>query len=343
MAPSTHAAAVVTEKGDIELRTLAIPKPDDGEVLVKVIATALNPADWKSAKLWTKPGVVAGNDFAGVVDELGPGAAKATGLKVGDRVATFATGGAYAEYVVAKAHFCIALPETWTFEQGAQLGIAIYTTFQTLYQSHDLPTPLAPTSESIPLLVYGASSAVGLYVVQVAKAAGLKVYALCSPKNFELVKSFGADEVYDYRDKEASNKIKAASGGKIQAVVDTIGEYGSVQIIVPAMSSEGGKIATIWPYSKEDKVVLGSRYKEEHSLAYDLIVDRPDAPSHLGDAAKYAKLATQLLASGILKPIPIRIWDNGLEGINAAMQYMMDGKVSGEKIVFRITDTPGLA
>lgn len=165
------------------------------------------------------------------------------------------------------------LPDTWSFEQAAQLGIAIYTTFQTLYQSHDLPSPLAATTEDIPLLVYGASSAVGLYVLQVAKAAGLKTYALCSPKNCDLVKSFGADEVYDYRDPDASKKIKAASGGKIQAAVDTISEHGSVNIIVTALSPEGGKIATILPYSDADKAVLGSKYVEEFSLAYDLITD----------------------------------------------------------------------
>lgn len=286
--------------------------------------------------------------------------------------------GAYAEYVAAKAHFLISLPESWTFEQAAQLGIAIYTTFQTLYESHDLPTPGAAVSESIPLLVYGASSAVGLYVLQVAKAAGLKTYALCSPKNFDLVKSYGADEVYDYRDADASKKIKAASGGKIQAAVDTISEHGSVNIIVPALSSEGGKIATILWYSDADKAVLGSKYEATLSLAYDLLVDvsrriyeltiwyanvhwqRPNAPSRLGDAPKYAKLATQLLASGKVKPTPIRIWEKGLLGINEAFQYMIDGKVgsgnlpihacshrpeqvSGEKIIFRIADTPGLA
>ncbi|VDB90623.1 unnamed protein product [Peniophora sp. CBMAI 1063] len=345
MAPSTHTAAVVTEEKTVEVKKVAVPTPGEGEVLVKVVAAALNPTDWKTAKIHTKPGSVSGCDFAGIVEELGPGAA---GVKVGDRVATFVAGGrspngAYAEYVAAKAHFLIHLPDSWTFEQGAQLGIAIYTTFQTLYQSHDLPTPLAVTSESTPLLVYGASSAVGLYVLQVAKAAGLKTYALCSPKNFDLVKAFGADETFDRNDPEASNKIKTASDGKIQVAVDTISEHDSVKTIVNALSSEGGKVATILPYADKDRAVLGSKYTAEFSLAYDLIVDRPNAPSRLGDAAGYAKLATQLLASGKVKPTPIRVWEKGLEGVDDAMEYMKAGKVSGEKIIFRIADTPGLS
>lgn len=206
--------------------------------------------------------------------------------------------------------------------------------------------PLAATSENIPLLVYGASSAVGLYVVQIAKAAGMKIFALCSPKNFELVKSFGADEVFDYRDKEVGEKIKAASGGKIQAAVDAISEHGSVKIIVSALSSDGGKISNILPYDKDAEEVLGSKYTATFSHACDLIVDvsgytltscdrfaygspqRPDAPSRQGDAPKYAKLATQLLASGKVKPTPIRVWEKGLERINEAWQYMFDGKAS---------------
>ncbi|KZV68034.1 dehydrogenase [Peniophora sp. CONT] len=354
MAPSTHFAAVINRKGDVEVKKIAVPKAGEGEVLVKVVAAALNPTDWKSAK---KSGcdfadeveelTVSGCDFAGVVEELGPGL-EAADIKVGDRVATCVPGartpnGAFAEYVTAKARSCILVPESWTFEQGAQLPVAVFTTFQTLYQSHGLRIPLEVTSESIPLLVYGASTSVGLYVLQVAKASNFKTYALCSPKNFDLVKSFGADAVYDYRDPEAANKIRAASDGKIQAAIDTISEHGSAKIIVSALSSEGGKIATLLPYSEEDKAVLGSKYTEAFSLAYDVVVDRAGAPSRLGDTPGYVKLASQLLASGKVRPTPIRVWENGLEGINDAMQYMMDGKVSGEKIIFRIADTPGLA
>ena len=123
------------------------------------------------------------------------------------------------------------------------------------------------------MLVYGASSAVGLYVLQLAKASGVKTYALCSQKNFDLTKSFGADQVFNYHEDMAGDRIRFASGGKIQIAVDTIGEHGSVNIVVSAMSPEGGRIATIWPYSEVDRVVLGSKYVDVHSLAYDLVVD----------------------------------------------------------------------
>ncbi|KZV63569.1 zinc-binding oxidoreductase ToxD [Peniophora sp. CONT] len=356
MTPSIHTAAVISKSGNLELKKVEVPKAGEGEVLVKVVVAALNPTDWKSAKGklgQSKPGAVSGCDFAGIVEELGPGT-EASGLKVGERVAAFACGGGYdsgrpvngsfAEYTVATAHFCIPLPDSWTFEQGAQIGVAIYTACQTLYQSLGLPAPFSEgTPTSLPLLVYGASSAVGLYVLQIAKATGFQIFAVCSPKNYDLVKSLGADSTYDYRDPEVSQRIKDASGGKIQFAVDAISEHDSARIIVGALSSDGGKIATVLPYNEEAKNALGPNLTQELSVAYDLIVDRPGAPSRLSDAPKYCKLAARLLAEDKIKPMPTRVWEKGLEGINEAMQYMIDGKVSGEKIVFCIADTPGLA
>ena len=142
-----------------------------------------------------------------------------------------------------------------------------------MYQSLGLPTPYEEPSKDLPLLVYGASSAVGLYVLQIAKASGWKVFAVCSPKNFDLVKSLGADATFDYRDPQVSSKIRDASEGKIQLAVDAISEHASAKIIVGALSSEGGKIATVLPYSEDAKAALGPKVTQELSVAYDLIID----------------------------------------------------------------------
>lgn len=96
MAPSTHTAAVVTDNGEVEVKKIAVPNVGEGEVLVKVFAAALNPTDCestvvvkivifslspgKTVRWWTTPGSVSGFDFAGVIEELGPGA-EATGVK----------------------------------------------------------------------------------------------------------------------------------------------------------------------------------------------------------------------------------------------------------------------
>ncbi|KAI0028448.1 dehydrogenase [Vararia minispora EC-137] len=349
MSPTKHFAAIIVEGGGaVELEEIDVPKPGKNEVLVKVVAAALNPTDWKSARPAERAGNVSGCDFAGVVEELGPGAG--VYRQIGDRVTTCVYGarsanGAYAQYVVAKADFCIGIPDSWSFEEAAQLPIAVYTTAQCLYQSlrfNILPEPAAP--EPLPILVYGSSSSVGNFVIQFAKHGRFEVHATCSPKNFDLVRGFGADKVYDYKDPEAPQKIREATGGKLKYAVDTISEHGSDKFISGALSDEGGKIACILPYSGTPRANI----EPILSLAYDLVVDgfpaqRPDTGvSYIADGPKYAKLVTDLLAQGKLKPAPVLVMPKGLASVNDGFKYMIDGKVSGQKVIFRIADTPGL-
>jgi NADPH:quinone reductase-like Zn-dependent oxidoreductase len=180
------------------------------------------------------------------------------------------TNGAYAQYVVAKADTCITIPDSWSFEDAAQLSVALYTASQTLYQSLRLPLlPARAAPKPTPILVYGASSSVGSYAVQLAKLGGLTVHATCSPRNFELVRGFGADEVYDYRDPEAPKKIKDATGGKLKLAVDAISELGSDKFISDAFADEGGKVACIQRYTSTPR----ENIEPINSGAPDLIVD----------------------------------------------------------------------
>lgn len=103
-------------------------------------------------------------------------------------------------------------------------------------------------------------------MIQFAKLSGLHVVTTASPKNFDLVKSFGADEVFDYRDPEVSKKIRESTGNKLTKAVDCVSEKGTVGFISEALSeSEGGTTA----------VILGNESPRENvkvvpSLAYDL-------------------------------------------------------------------------
>lgn len=147
--------------------------------------------------------------------------------------------------------------------------MAPLTACQCLWDSlPGLPTPLSPSTSSTPeaILVWGGASSVGNYVIQFAKLSGLRVITTASPKNFDLLKSFGADEVYDYRDPEVSKKIRESTGNKLTKAVDCVSEKGTVGFISEALSeSEGGTIA----------VILGNESPRENvkvvpSLAYDL-------------------------------------------------------------------------
>lgn len=174
------------------------PTPGMGDVLVDVRASSLNPLDWKlrggilaliTGRRLPKP---LGSDFSGVVRALGPGV---TGFAVGDRVygsAAIMLGkpGAHAERVVAAAKNIRELPDGWTFEQGAALPVAGLTALVGLRRCGDL--------HGKTVLVNGATGGVGHLAVQIAKARGAQVVAVCSARNAALARALGADEVLDY-------------------------------------------------------------------------------------------------------------------------------------------------
>lgn len=117
-----------------------------------------------------------GDDIAGTVHAVGEGV---TDFKVGDRVAAFhemlSPHGSWAEYAVSWEHTTFRLPDKTSFEEGAALPLAILTAVVGLYSSIklDLPQPWSPATKPTPLLIYGASSAVGYYVLQLAIKSNL--------------------------------------------------------------------------------------------------------------------------------------------------------------------------
>lgn len=163
--------------------------------------------------------------------------------------------GSFAEYVVADGALAIRLPTSWTFEDAAQLGVASITTALSLYHDQKLSTPLEPASSPIDILVWGGSTSVGQFVVQCSRQANLRVIATCSPKNFELVKSLGANEVLDYRDAETSVKIRELTSGKLRNVVDCYAEGDTGEKIERAIGDEGGLVTVLVPYESKRKDV----------------------------------------------------------------------------------------
>ncbi|TFY70232.1 hypothetical protein EVG20_g2769 [Dentipellis fragilis] len=347
MAPTKMKAAVIGEDGKISLQEVDVPKLGPGQILVKVQAAAQNPTDWKSAFGGKRAGAVVGCDYTGVVEEVGPDVP--AGLwKIGERVAGMVHGstypnGSFAEYTAAPAEVAVRVPDKWSVDDAAQLGVAPLTAIQTLWQSHDdLPTPFEPTSTPFPILVYGGSTSVGQYVVQFAKLSGLRVFATASPKNFDLVKSLGADEVFDYHDPEVGKKIKAATGGKLKHAVDTISEKGSPKIISEALSDEGGRVAIILPYEAPRpgvNVAFTIAYQllgKSYEFPYKYVED----PDQTLRGKKYAKLLSEIIAKFDVKANPLLILPNGLASVAEGLQLQHDNKVSGHKITYRIADTP---
>ncbi len=176
------------------------PMPGPGEVLVRVRATSINPYDWHhmrgepfaarfmSGGLGRRPHPILGCDVAGEVAALGPGVG---GLRPGDAVYGLIRHGAFAEYVCAPAENLVAKPAALSFEQAAAVPMAGATARVALHENFAVAAGRR-------VLVNGASGGVGTFVVQLARAAGAEVAAVCSGRNAELVRSLGATEVFDY-------------------------------------------------------------------------------------------------------------------------------------------------
>ena len=180
---------------------IAPPAIGSDGVLISVLASSINPIDWKlaSGKLRmvmpvSRP-ATPGFDVVGTVVELG---SAVTGFAVGQRVVARiaeSPGGACAELCVATLDQVTALPEGVDPESAAALPLAGMTALQALRDNCGLKL----SGETRRVLIVGASGGVGHYAVQIAAASGAHVTGVCSTPNVELVRDLGADVVIDYR------------------------------------------------------------------------------------------------------------------------------------------------
>ncbi|KIW64902.1 hypothetical protein PV04_07206 [Phialophora macrospora] len=195
-------------------------------------------------------GCLVGCDSAGLVAETGTG--YETPWKVGDRVAALAHGGnslqqedgAFAERIAVKADLQMHAPPHLSFEEAATLGAGVVTCGQGL------------------AFIYGGSSATGSLGIQFAKLAGYRVITTCSLRNFDLVKSVGAEAVFDYNDPEFTAKTNDYTKGNLNYVWDTIALLDSAKICSEVISPGGryGSILRVEFPRKDDTTTMSMGY-----------------------------------------------------------------------------------
>lgn len=197
------------------------PVPADDEVLVKVQRAGVNPLDYHIMRgspyiMRLGSGIgkpqrsIMGADFSGIVESVGKDVTK---FKPGDQVFG-GTRGSYSEYLTIGEDRGIALmPSNMSFDQSASVAVAAITALQALRNHGELQA-----GERI--LINGASGGVGTFAVQIAKAMGAEVAGVCSTRNVEMVKSLGADHVFDYKKEDYTE-----SGEKYDLIVDMVGNH----------------------------------------------------------------------------------------------------------------------
>ncbi len=172
------------------------PRPGPGQVVVRVVAAALNPADWKVVEgkfpflAFPKKPFVPGCEAAGVVEALD---ARVSGLREGDEVVvSTGLGGALAEKVAVSALQAVGKPASLSFEEAAAIPAAGQSALQSLRD-------LGGLREGQRLLVNGAGGGIGVYAVQIGKLLGAHVTAVASEGKHAMLAELGADALLDYR------------------------------------------------------------------------------------------------------------------------------------------------
>ena len=195
-------AIVYTKYGPpdvLQLKEVEKPTPRDNQVLVKVHAASANALDWRRFAMWpivarlmegglSKPKDTSlGADLSGVIEAVG---SNVTEFQPGDEVFGVC-GGSFAEYALARETKLARKPANVSFEAAAAVPVAAFTALQGLRDKGHIQAGQK-------VLIYGASGGVGIFAVQIAKAFGAEVTAVCSTRNLDMARALGADYVIDY-------------------------------------------------------------------------------------------------------------------------------------------------
>ena len=186
------------------------PSPGAGQVLVRIRAAGVNPVETyiRSGAYAQRPPLpyTPGHDAAGIVEAVGDGV---VGVVAGDRVYTSETvTGAYAEFALCNAARVHPLPASVSYAQGAAVGVPYATSWRALFQR-----VRAVPGETV--LVHGASGGVGIAAVQIARAAGLRVFGTAgTAEGIALVLRERAHAVFDHRSAGCMEEAVAATGGR---------------------------------------------------------------------------------------------------------------------------------
>ncbi|TRX93807.1 hypothetical protein FHL15_005189 [Xylaria flabelliformis] len=333
--------ALVSKGPKVEIIDSPIPKPGPNQLVIKVVVSGSNPKDWKRP-FWTGVTRNEGNDIAGIVHEVGENVYE---FKPGDRVGAFhemgTDHGSYAEYAVAWQYTTFHIPKQTTFEEAAAIPLAAMTSAVGLYLRLGLPQPWLPATEPIPLVIYGAASAVGAYAIQLAQQSNIHPLICVAGRSIahveKLIDRSKGDVILDYRDGDdalVENLKKAANGKPLLHAFDCVAEKSSYANLGKVLS-KGGKMTLVLPTPDFDTVVPGYI---EHSMT--------SVGSVHNDAKDFGYVYFRYFARGLqegwFKPQPQEVRPGGLAGIQQALENLRDGKANAVKYVFRIADTEGV-
>ncbi len=309
----------------LEISEVEVPTITENQVLVKVQAVSINPADWhfmrgapylvrlQSGLLKPKKGSF-GLDMAGIVEAVG---AKVTDFKVGDRVYGESMG-ALSDFAVFGKNSLALKPANLNYEEAAAVPMAGFTAIQALRDK-------AGVKAGQKVLIVGASGGVGTFAVQIAKAFGANVTGVCSTVNVEMVKSIGADRVIDYTKEDFFTGVD-----KYDIIVQTAGNY-TLKQLRAALASDGTLVQA--GDSSGVKAVIGMGFV--FGMLKALIISKftkHDIPPFLAKRSKEDLVAlSELIESGKVKPVIDRKYP--MSQVAEAVTYLEAGHARGKVVI----------
>jgi len=328
-APSNSMKAIVyCDYGltNLKLENIEKPTPNDDQVLVRVRAASVNPYDWHFIEgtpyimramgvgLRKPKDTRLGVDFAGTIEAVGK---NVTQFKPGDEVFG-GRGGAFAEYVCARANRAVALkPANLTFEQAASVNIAGITALQALRDKGNVQAGQK-------VLINGASGGVGTFAVQIAKSFGADVTGVCSTRNVDLVRSLGADRVIDYTKEDF-----AKGEQRYDVILDNVPNHSLSEC--RRILNPKGKYIMIGGGGPNDSRWVGPFGRVIHTLLLSPFISQKMGMMMADANQKDLTILADLMQSGKVKPVIDRTYK--LSEVPAAIAYLEQGHARGKVVI----------
>jgi len=321
----TMRAVVFHKFGPPEQLSLAdVEKPvvDDDGVLVRVRAASINALDWRMIEGQPYVGrlmgmglrkpnrSVPGVDSAGVVEAVGK---NVTEFKAGDEVIGHRVG-ACAEYVLGKERHFVKKPARLTFEQAAAIPVAGMTALEALRDGGNIQAGQK-------VLINGAAGGVGTFAVQIAKAFGADVTAVCSSRNVDMVRAIGADRVIDYTKEDFTR-----SGERYDLIVYISGKR-SITDCRRALTREGTLVIVGGSGSR----LLGPMSLWLKALVLRRFVSQKLVPFMSKGTKDGLVVVTELIDAGKVTPVVDRTYP--LSETAAAIRYLEEGHARAKVVV----------
>ena len=322
-------AIVVQPDKSLKWREVNAPTCGAAEVLINVKAAGVNRADLaqRAGSYPPPPGAseILGLEVSGEIAELG---AEVTGWQVGERVCVLLSGGGYAEQVAVPASLLMPVPENWSFEEAGGMPEVFFTAFLNLFLEGKL-------QEDETALIHGGASGVGTAGIQLAKAAGCRVFVTAgTDEKIVFCSNLGADLAINYRQEDFVERIKEVTKEEkvgVDVVLDMVGaDYLERNIELLNLNGRLVFISTL--SGKEAEIDIRKLMGKRLTLKGSTLRSRPVAEKAKIKEAFMAQFWTALEA-GDIKPVIHEVFS--IQEVERAHEVMQSNENIG-KLILRV-------